>query len=121
MRVSTKPVTDWPACIRSRMVSRPTPVAIKSRAHPIAGAAIVTMVAVEPRSGTDKDSTGEPFRPIVTVGRTSIGVIAVVAVRTYRGHAYEGRANANSDPDRNGRRLGGRSGHQANTQNAKQQ
>ncbi len=36
--------------------------------------------AVEPRAGADEQSTGEPPRSIVTIRRTGVGGVAVVAV-----------------------------------------
>jgi hypothetical protein len=37
--------------------------------------------AVKPRTGTDEDSAGEPFRTVVAVGSTGVGSEVVIAVR----------------------------------------
>jgi len=43
-----------------------------------------SIIAVVPRTGTDKDATEEPLRTIVAVGRAGIRIITIVAIRTNR-------------------------------------
>jgi hypothetical protein len=53
---------------------------------------------VIPRARADKDSTGEPIRAVVPVGRTGIRVIIIVAVGAYRSCTHIAvRANSNAD------------------------
>ena len=55
----------------------------------------VTVEAVrpmEPRAGSDEQSSGEPIRPIVAVGSTVIGCVIEVPVRAHR-------CNPNADRD----------------------
>jgi hypothetical protein len=65
---------------------------------------IETTVGVEPRAGSDEDSTGEPLRPVVAVGGAGVGGIGVVAVGA-GGRCYVhrnrsgGYADAYSDRD----------------------
>ena len=44
--------------------------------------AIEAARAMEPRSGSDKDSASEPIRPIISVRRTVVRGIVVVAIGT---------------------------------------
>lgn len=44
----------------------------------------VTVEAVEPRSGADKDTASKVVRPIVSVRCTSVRIIAVVSIGTVR-------------------------------------
>jgi hypothetical protein len=62
------------------------PIAITRVSVPIAVAAIAVHAAVSvsiaaiPGARADKDAAIEPRRSVVSVGRTSIGIIAVVAI-----------------------------------------
>lgn len=51
-----------------------------------------SIIAVVPRTGTDKDTTHEPLRTIVAIGCASVGIIAVIAIRTYRRRTHISRA-----------------------------
>jgi hypothetical protein len=66
--------------------------------------------AMEPRTSTNKNPAGKPLRTIVPVGRTTIGSVVIVTIRTYR-------RDANIDAD-----LGiclGRTRQQTQTNNSR--
>lgn len=69
------------------------------------------MVSMEPRTGANKDSAGEPLRPVVTVRRAGVGVIVVVTVGAHRSGADPGWPNANGNANANGRRFRSRRRH----------
>ncbi len=82
--------------------SAPTPTAPSPRKAPAV-----------PRTSPDEDSIGEPARPVVSVRRTGIRIIAVVSIST----ADRGRADSN--PNRH-LRLGRLREHQRQRQNRHQ-
>ena len=78
-------------------------------------------VRMEPRTGSDEESTGEPLRAIVTIRCACIRGVVIVAVGANRGYTLIYRRGvvsavhwANSYPDRN-LRTRQRSGNQANS------
>ena len=79
----------------------------------------VSPIAVIPRAGADEDSTDEPFRTVVAVGRAGVRRIVVVAVganRSWSDHCradtHCNRSHADSDANLRLRRSGWN--HQAN-------
>ena len=56
-------------------------------------------IAMEPRSGANKDSTGEPLWSIVTIGCTRIWVIGIVAIRAHRSRPYVDRTYADREAE----------------------
>ena len=51
------------------------------------------IAAMKPRTGTDENTTGKPFRTVVAGGRAAIRRGVIVPVRTFRGDS-----NVNADP-----------------------
>jgi hypothetical protein len=80
---STSGIAYATAIAYTAAITDPTVVAIVSTAT-IEPAAIesATPVAAIPRPGADKDATYEPARSVIAVGRASVGIIRIVAVRT---------------------------------------
>ena len=117
--------TDLPACNRTAISVSVVIVAIArmrewARAIPstcIKVRAIETgsIVAVIPRAGANKDTTHEPRRTVITVRRACIGIIPIVAIRTYRRRANITRSNSNSN--RNPRVSRNHGQHQETQQN----
>ena len=95
--------------IRVRWNGRDASVITPSRIEARTG-----MIAMEPRPGTNEDSAREPAWPIVTVGRASVRVIVVVAVRAHRSRPHVGRAYSDRNTDSLRMRI--RRDHQAETQ-----
>ena len=126
-RIPVEPVADRTVGIGCRMIVVAAPkasVRINPRVSIVAGMADVTgaaMEAMEPWTRANKDPAGEPLGPIEAIGRASIRVIVVVAIRANRGRPYVGWADSDSHAEPNDRGMRGRRRHQANTQNAEQQ
>jgi hypothetical protein len=74
-----------------------------------------SIVAVVPRAGANKDTTHEPRRTVITVRRACIGIIPIVAIRTYGGRTDISRTNPN--PNRNPRVRRNHGQHQETQQN----
>ena len=55
--------------------------------------------AVEPRARSDEYAAGEVVRPVITVGRAGVRVIAIVTVGADRSRAYISRSNSNANED----------------------
>jgi hypothetical protein len=84
----------------------------------IESAAVVamTVVPVEPGTGADEDSADEPIRAVVSIGRTSIRVIIIVAVRAYRRRSNITISRPESYADSHSLRVSERSGKHANAE-----
>jgi hypothetical protein len=79
---NSTPVTDSTTTVavaRSTVVSTP---AIVAAATVVSAAAPIPVV---PGASSDEETTDKPARPVVAVGRTSVGVIVVVSPRADRG------------------------------------
>jgi hypothetical protein len=60
----------------------------------------VSVIAVIPGSGTDKEAADEPVWSVVSVGSTIVRIIVVVAVRAdWRGAVINGTANSHTEGD----------------------
>jgi hypothetical protein len=61
----------------------------------------VAVVAVIPRAGTDEDAAYEPVRPVITIGRTCIRIVAVIPVgaRWCWANTGDNRTYANAHAD----------------------
>lgn len=70
--------------------------------------------AMSPRPGADKDSAGKPLWSIEAVGRASIGVIIIVAVRAHRSHPHRDRTHSDCHSESLGMRI--RRNHQNQAQ-----
>jgi hypothetical protein len=66
---------------------------------PVAWPAVksVPIISVIPRAGTDERAAYKPARPIVTVRRASVRIIAVVSICANRRWAYGGGNRTNSN------------------------
>ena len=73
--------TAEPAAIESSSKAASATEATTAKARTEATSA---EAAAEPRSGSDKDASGEPIRPVVAVRRAGIRVVTVVAVSACR-------------------------------------
>lgn len=89
MELTTAPAIMIPVAAEAAPVVAPSVVT--------APIVTVTVVAVIPGAGANEYPADEPIWAVVTVGRTSIGVIIIVAVSAYRRRAIVSRADANSD------------------------
>ena len=76
-----------------------------------------SVIAVVPGAGANKDATHEPRRTVITVRSACIGIIPIVAIRTYRGSPDITRSNSNSNPNRNPRVSRNHGQHQETQQN----
>lgn len=91
-----------------------------SAAVTVAGPAVVARTTVEvviPRASSDEYPSGEPARAVVTVGRASVRVIPIIAVRADRGGTHILRADSEADDNALGMRV--RRNHQAETEQRK--
>jgi hypothetical protein len=78
-------------------------IPVAAEPAPVPASAVVTppivtaaVVAVIPGTGADKHAPNEPIRAVVAVRRTSIGVITIIAISTYRRWAIVSRAATNA-------------------------
>lgn len=94
----------------------PTATVVAIAPSIIAAAIEAVSVAVEPGAGADEDAADEPVRPVVSVGGTGVGIIAIVAISADRGRAVIGW-DANSDAERDA--LGLRTGSREETNGEK--
>jgi hypothetical protein len=108
--------TAVPSAFTAESAPMPSALAVKIAAAPVPSPMIIPVAAVEsmpstivagpvvtmkPRPRSNEYAAGEIVRPVVAVGRTGIGVIAIVPVRTNRWGADVDRGNAHSDMDGN--------------------
>jgi hypothetical protein len=109
-----------PIVAAAAVVSSPTVVAVAVVSMAVVSATVVAMV-VEPGTSADKDATDEPARSVISVRRTGIGGIAVIAIRTNRGRTVTIAVAcvyrpANADADCHLLRVGERRAQHANRQ-----
>ncbi len=75
------------------------PAAVVAVSRVTATIVTVTVVAMEPGSGADKDTADKVVWTVVAVRRTRIWVIAVVAVSANRSGSYISGTNSNANGD----------------------
>jgi hypothetical protein len=78
----------------------PAIAAVPVASSPVAGTVkAAAVVAVIPRAGTDEDAADKPSGTVITVRRTSIRIVAKVAVGAYGCWADVGWADSDADRD----------------------
>jgi hypothetical protein len=60
-----------------------------------------TIVAVIPRARADENAACEPARPIITVRRASVRIVAIISVSTNRRRSNAGNDRPNTDANTN--------------------
>jgi hypothetical protein len=98
----TPVAVSWPITIR-RSVTIAGPVAVSRTVVAVSGAAIIapSVVAVIPGTGADKHAACKVARPVISVRRAGVGVVAVITVKACRSWADTCVAGTNSNADGN--------------------
>jgi hypothetical protein len=72
------------AAVASGTVAIVAAVVAVTAVNRVVAAMVVVVARTVPRAGTDKETADEPVRAVVSIRRTSIGSVVIVAIRAYR-------------------------------------
>jgi hypothetical protein len=105
------------AMIEAASVAAMTVIAVSAAAVTVSATVVATtVIAVIPGAGADEDAAGEPVRAVVTIGRTGVGIVVVVAVGAdWRGTVIGRRSESHTEGDALSVRV--RSREERNTEN----
>src|ERR1700722_1979245 len=95
---SSVPSAREPAsCVAASItVAAPSPALAAASVETTAPSAAAPVI---PRASADKDSTGKPARPVISIRSARVRIVAVVAIITDRSRSHIARANAYADTD----------------------